>query len=373
MKKVAGLIINSSNQLDLDELVQHRSIHTIPIGGKFRLIDFSLSNLVNMTRDLYVGVIGSYNYRSLIDHLKQGQDWNLSRKSNDLLILQGDRSTKVSQFSRISVQDFIDNKGFFEKLSDNIEQIVISGTNIIGNIDMAKALEEHKENEAEITMLYKKGYQGEISNKEIRLTVEDHDVKKLLYGQGDDCDSGRDVFVDSLVINKDKFMNMLKEAEHRGVVDFIELIEQCIGQCKVKAYSVPGYVKIINSLQSYYECSMDLLKSDVYKELFKQERKIYTKSKDNHPTVYGTDAKVKNAFVASGAVVNGSLETSIVFRNAKIGKGAKIKNSIIMQGAKVEDDAVVVNAIVDKNAVVHSGEFITSSTKEPILIKRRKR
>lgn len=369
MKKIAGVIINSSNQLDLDALVNHRSIHTIPIGGKYRLIDFPLSNLVNMEQDLYVGVVGSYNYRSLVDHLKQGQDWNLSRKSNDLLILQGDRSAKIGQVSRISIQDFVDNREFFNKLSDDIEHIVLSGTNVVSNIDYRAILDEHEASKVDMTLLYKEQYNGEIQNKEVRLVVEGDDVKEIIYGN----DKRRDgeLFIDSLVINRSLFMQILDEAEKRGLVDFIELVDQCLNDCTVKAYNVPGYVKIINSIQAYFDCSMDLLKCDVNKELFKQERKVYTKAKDNHPTVYGKEAKVKKALVASGAIVNGTIEESIVFRNATIHEGAKIKNSVIMQGAVVEKDAVVVNAILDKNAVVKQGEFITSTTKEPILIQKR--
>lgn len=369
MKKIAGVILNSSNQLDLDALLKHRSIHTIPIGGKYRLIDFPLSNLVNMTQDLHVGVVGSYNYRSLVDHLKQGQDWNLSRKSNDLLILQGDRSAKIGQVSRISIQDFVDNHEFFNKLSDDTEHLVLSGTNVISNIDYQAILEEHERLDADITLLYKENYQGDIQNKEVRIVVEGNDVKELIYSEKKQ--SKGELFIDSLIINRKLFMMILEEAEKRGLIDFIELINLCLKDCVVKAYSVPGYVKIINSLQSYFECSMDLLTCDVNSELFKQERKVYTKSKDNHPTVYGKEAEVKKALVASGAIVNGKIEDSIVFRNATIHKGAKIKNSVIMQGAVVEEDAVVVNAILDKNAVVKKGEFITSTTKEPILVQKR--
>lgn len=369
MKKIAGVIINSSNQLDLDALVRHRSIHTIPIGGKYRLIDFPLSNLVNMAQDLYVGVIGSYNYRSVVDHLKQGQDWNLSRKSNDLLILQGDRSAKIGQVSRISIQDFVDNREFFNKLSDDVEYIVLSGTNVVSNIDLKDILAKHEADKADITLLYKKDYDGEIQNKEVRLVIENQDVKEIIYGN--EKNKKGELFIDSLIINRQLFMDILDEAEKRGLVDFVELVDQCLGDCRVRAYNVPGYVKIINSIQAYFECSMDLLKCEVNQELFKQTRKVYTKAKDNHPTVYGKHAHVRKALVASGAIVNGTVEDSIVFRNATIHEGAKIKNSVIMQGAVVEPEAVVVNAILDKNAVVKRGEFITSTTKEPILIQKR--
>lgn len=369
MKKAVGIIVNSSNQLDLDELIQYRSIHTIPFGGKYRLIDFPLSNLVNMTADLYVGVMGSYNYRSLVDHLKQGQDWNLSRKSNDLLILQGDRSAKIGRVSRISIQDFIDNSAFFHKLPDTVEHIVISGTNVIANIDMKHVIETHEGNDADVTMLYKHDYQGMIMNKEVHLDLEEGKVINIF--ENHERETSGDLFIDTLVIKKNLFMEILDEAKKRGLIDFIDLLKHCLDDCKVMGYAIPGYVKIINSIQSYYEASLELLEGDVHRELFKNERKIYTKAKDNHPTVYGKDASVKQAMVASGAVVNGTVEQSIVFRNARIEKGAKIKNSIIMQGAIVEEEAVVVNAILDKNAVVKKGQFITSSTTEPILIKRK--
>src|SRR5699024_5416407 len=154
-------------------------------------------------------------------------------------------------------------------------------------------------------------------------------------------------------------------ADRRGLIDFIELLDHCLENYQVKAYHVPGYLKLINSIESYYQCSMELLDPLIYKELFKSDRIIYTKSKDNHPAVYGKQSRVKKAFVASGSIVNGKVENSIIFRNVQIGKGTQIENSIILQGATVEENAVI------KNAVVKKGEYISSSTDEPIFITGR--
>ncbi|MFC4386901.1 glucose-1-phosphate adenylyltransferase subunit GlgD [Gracilibacillus marinus] len=369
MKRTVGIITNSSNMTNLDGLIGHRSIHTIPIGGKYRLIDFPLSNLVNLNEDIYIGVIGSYNYRSLVDHLKQGQDWNLSRKSNDLLVLQGDRSVKIAPVGRLSVQDFLDNEPFFDKLPEEVENIIISGCNIVANLEMEKILEEHQETNADITMLYKQNYQGYMLDQELFLQLENNEVKKIYYSSNKV--QNQNLFIDTFIIKRTVFLNMLREAKRRRIIDFIEIIQQCLDQIHIHSYPVSGYVKMIHSLQAYYECSMELIKCATHVELFKNQRKIYTKSKDNHPTVYGQLAKVKRAMVASGAIVNGSIEDSIVFRNTNIGHGAKVKNSIIMQGAVVGEDAVVVNAILDKNVRIRPGEFITSHTTEPILIKKR--
>lgn len=359
MKKVAGVIINSSNQFDLDHMVEHRSIHTIPIGGKYRLIDFPLSNLVNMADDLYVGVIGSYNYRSLADHIRQGQDWNLSRKSNDLHVLQGDRSAKIGQVVRIPIQDFIDNRGFFDRMTNNIKHIVISGTNIVANINLKDILKTHKQNNADVTLLYKKDYQGKIKDKEVRLNVRDDQVTGLTYN--DHAENSRNIFMDSLIINKDLFMDILREAGRRGRVDFIEMVEECLDSHRIEAYNIPGYVKLINSIDAYYECSMDMLKPEIYQELFKSPRHIYTKSKDNHPTVYGKNAKLKRAMVASGAIVKGSVENSIISRNTLISDNVKIMNSIIMQGVVVEEGAVVKDSIIAKDTIVRKDEYISNA------------
>ncbi|SDC28092.1 glucose-1-phosphate adenylyltransferase [Pelagirhabdus alkalitolerans] len=368
MKRTVGIVINSSNHLDLGQMIRNRSIHTIPIGGKYRLIDFSLSQLVNFSEDLYVGVIGSYNYRSLVDHLNQGQDWSFSRKSHDLTLLQGDKRAKIGSISRIALDDFYDNMPFFKKLPPHVDQVIISGSNIVSNINMDKVMETHRKTNADVTMLYKKDYQGEILNKEI-LIKRDQDRITNIYNRENESGEDGEVFIDHLVIKRELFDQILEEGNKRRVIDFIDLIEDNVSKLDVRGYEVESYVKIINSLNAYFECSQDMLKCQVQLELFKnKDQQIFTKSKDNHPTVYKKQALVKQSMIASGAVINGTVEKSIVFRNVVIEEGAHVKNSIIMQGTKINAGAYVENVITDKYVTIGQGEYRANHSDAPIFI-----
>lgn len=368
MRNVVGIIINSPNQSDLGELVSHRSIHTIPIGGKYRLIDFALSNMVN-SGIKNIGVIGSYLYRSLVDHLGSGEEWNLSAKSNDLAILHGGRNVKIGEITRINLQDFIDNEAFFTKISKEVENFVICGCNIVYNFDLTEALDFHKKKEADITMVFKRDYQGQILNKEVIMQTEEGMVKEIIYS-ADKRTTDANVFVDTLVIKKEILLDILENVKKTGSIDLIDIIKDNLGALRVAGYYLNGYVKIINSIKSYFDCSMDMLNLDIQKELLHSDRKIYTKAKDNHPAKYNHNSEAKNALVASGTNIKGHIENSIIFREAKIEEGAKVKNCVIMQQCIIGENSVIVNAILDKYVKIGSNKILVGTEKEPLIIKK---
>ncbi len=368
MRNVVGIIINSPNQSDLGELVSHRSIHTVPIGGKYRLIDFALSNMVNSGIN-NIGVIGSYLYRSLVDHLGSGEEWNLSEKSNDLAILHGGRNVKIGEITRINLQDFIDNEAFFTKINKEVEHFVICGCNIVYNFDLTEALDFHKKKEADITMVFKRDYQGQILNKEVILKTDYGMVKEIIYS-ADQRDTDSNVFVDTLVIKKEVLLDILQSVKMTGSIDLIDIIKDNLNALKVAGYYLNGYVKIINSIKSYFDCSMDMLDMEVQKELLHSDRKIYTKAKDNHPAKYNMHTQIKNSLVASGTNIQGQVENSIIFREAIIEEGAKVKNCVIMQQCVIGENSVVVNAVLDKYVKIGSNKILVGTVKEPLIIKK---
>ncbi len=371
MKNTVGVIINSPNQKDLDKLLVNRSIHTIPIGGKYRLIDFTLSSMINSGISK-LGVIGSYKYRSLVDHLGSGENWSLSSKSNDLSILHGGKNVKIGQITRINLQDFLDNISFFKKIPSTTEYFVISGCNIVSNMDMKKAVDYHIDNEADITMIYKKDYEGEIYNKEIALCTNDEDgkeIKDILYC-GENRDKCQNIFMDMIIINKKTFMEVLENAQKSGAIDLLDVITKNLDTFKVIGYGYEGYIRIINSINSYFDCSMDLLNVETRKRLFFGEDRVHAKSKDNHPTKYSSQSRVKNSLIASGAKIYGTVENSIVSRGVVIEQGARVKNCIIMQKCTIGSDAVVVNAVLDKYVEITNSKILVGTESKPLVIEK---
>lgn len=371
MKNTVGVIINSQNQKDLDKMLLNRSIHTVPIGGKYRLIDFTLSNMINSGISK-LGVIGSYKYRSLVDHLGKGENWNLSSKSNDLSILHGGKNVKVGQITRINLQDFLDNIAFFKKIPSTTKYFVISGCNIVSNMDMKEAVHYHIDNDADITMIYKKDYEGEIYDQEITLCTEGGDGKEItnMLHCGEEGNSCENIFMDMIIINKDTFMDILENAQQSGAIDLLDVIFKNLSSLKVIGYSYEGYIRIINSINSYFDCSMELLNPETMEKLFFGNYVIHAKSKDNHPTKYGTQSRVKNSLIASGAKIYGTVENSIVSRGVVVEPGARVKNSIVMQKCIIRSDAVLVNAILDKYVVITESKILVGTEDKPLVMEK---
>lgn len=368
MKNTVGIIINSPNQKDLIKMASHRSIHAVPFGGKYRLIDFPLSNFVNSgIRD--IGVIGTHKYRSLVDHLGTGQEWNLSKKSNDLAILHGGRNTRVGEIMRINLQDFVDNISFFKKIPSSTTEIVISGCNIISNFDFNDALEFHRNNDSDITMIYKNDYVGEILNKEVMLKLSGNRVIEV-DSMGSENIDYNSLFVDMLIIKKELLINIIEGIYDSVNLDLIDIISENINNLNIFGYELKGYVKIINSVKSYFDCSLEMLNPSIMEEIFQNEKKIFTKVKDNHPAKYSPDSKVKNSLIASGAKIYGTVENSIVFREAVVEKGAKLSNCIVMQQSVVSENTVLVNAILDKYVKVTRDKILVSTEKQPLVIQK---
>src|SRR6056297_896479 len=369
MKRLAGIIINCPNQNNLEAMTSHRSIHTVPFGGKYRLIDFPLSNFVN-SGIKKIGVIGSYKYRSLADHLGSGEDWNLSSKSNDLSILHGGKNKKIGEITRISIQDLIDNKAFFRKIADTTDHILLSNCNSIANMDVEEIFDFYKDKDADVVMVYKSNYTSDDLYKGIGVEVErDGTINKIL-NNSHECMDHFNLYAGMMFIKRRLLEDIIEDAEESGELDLIDVIESNLNRFKVYGYPMEGYLKIVNSLKSYFDASMYQLDPEIQKELFYSNRRIYTKTKDNHPTKYNDKSKVKNSIIASGSHINGTVENSIIFREATIAEGAIIRNSVIMQNCVIEKNTEIVNGILDKYVRVTEGKVLKGTEDKPLLIKK---
>ena len=369
MKRLAGIIINCPNQNNLEAMTSHRSIHTVPFGGKYRLIDFPLSNFVN-SGIKKIGVIGSYKYRSLADHLGSGEDWNLSSKSNDLSILHGGKNKKIGEITRISIQDFIDNRAFFRKISDTTDHILLSNCNSIANIDVEDIFDFYKEKDADVVMVYKPNYTSDDLYKGVAVGVKrNRKIVKILNNENENMDHFN-LYAGMMFIKLDLLEDIIEDAEESGELDLIDVVESNLDRLSVYGYPMEGYLKIVNSLKSYFDASMYLLDPEIQKELFYSNRRIYTKTKDNHPTKYNDKSKIKNSIIASGSHINGTVENSIVFREATIAEGTVIRNSVIMQNCVIEKNTEIVNGILDKYVRVTEGKVLKGTEDKPLLIKK---
>lgn len=366
---IMSVLFASGNESKLNELTLHRTTASLPYGGRYRLIDFLLSNLVNsgITR---IGIITRNNYSSLMDHIRMGRDWDLNRKNSGIAVFPPFVLNTSREVYRGKIEALNTILDFMEKAKE--EYVLISNCNIASNIDFLDVFEKHEASGSDITLLCHKG--KTTTSRRVVLSYDDNNIIDDIYLSESASPDDKMISLNIYMMRKDLLVSLVKNAYARGSFDFEkDIIFPLVAARKVSAYEVEGYSAIIDDVKTYYGESMRLLEKDVRANLFDQESKIYTKVKDSAPTVYGKTAKVKNSLIADGCVINGTVENSILFRNVKIADGAVVKNSIIMENGVVERDGSLKYAITDKNVTISESRNISGYITYPIVIVKGKK
>ena len=329
---VLGLIFSNTNEGCISQLTNKRTMASVPFGGKYRLIDFPLSNMSNAGIN-NVGIVASSHYFSLMDHVGNGNAWDLSKRKSGLTILP-----PFSGKSFDNVLETLDSlHGYIENGSE--EEVLICSTNFIANIDYQKMYYQHKKTGADVTFCYQ--YQDINNNKSYPMVAEIDDDKRI------------------------------KKLQINPPVDYRKLfLNFDLEKYKVCGYEHKGFLKTICSMQDYYNISMDLMNPEVRADLFNPERPIYTKVRDDRPSRYGFDCSVKGSLIAQGCIINGEVENCIISKGVYIGQNTKVKNSIIMQDSVIGDNATINNVIIDKDCNIAEGEQLMGAPNYPVYIEK---
>ena len=260
MQNTIGYILNIDGEnTDLNELLQHRSLSTLPFGGRYRLLDFTMSNLVNSGVN-HIGVVGSYKYSSLIDHLGTGKEWSLSRKTQNLSILAGASGVRYGDNIKVSVRDLHYNIPFLSKGS-NVKDVIICSPNLITSFDFSTAHRIHRTNNADITMIFKKVHPDfNTTDNDVFVEFEKFRVSKLNHHTGKTAEH---VFADMMIIKRDVLIDLVKKANELGEWDLMDVIDDNMDTLRVFGAPHTGYLARINNMQRFFETNMDLLNYDV--------------------------------------------------------------------------------------------------------------
>ena len=363
---IMGVVFANANEDLLPELTINRSIASVPFGGRYRIIDFALSNLVNAGISK-VGVITKENYQSLMDHIGSAKSWDLDRKNGGLYILP----PYSNALSRVYDGNIDALRGIRSFLSHSTEQyVVLYNSNSALNIDLSEMIEQHIQSAADITIAYR---HGKMPLNHYDLMAFEFDSQKrvkkvrLYENENPECDHSLGI----LVISRSLLLALIDDAasENKRVLSR-DVIMPNVETLVVKGYEFSGFSAVMDGAQSYVEASMNLLKSDVRQDLFNPERPIYTKIKDAMPTRYGVSSSVSNSLVADGCIIEGTVKNSILFRGVHIGKGATVENCIIMQGSQVGAGAELKYVTIDKAAQVGYNRELCGAPSYYIFIKK---
>jgi len=364
-----GIIFSDIYDWNMSELASHRSVAAIPFGGRYRLVDFTLSNMVNSGLNKMC-IITKSNYRSLMEHVGSGKDWDLSRKKGGILI-----------FPPYALGD---NHGLFQGRLDALKRVldyissskekyvVLSDCDMIYNINYKDVIKFHEEKNAEITAVYTKtNIDRESSIHKILYTVNEYkranDILVYPITEGE-----HNVGLNTWVINKDFLVILIYDAIAHNLKDFsYDVLAANVKTMKIYGYEYDGYYAHIDSLKSYYDNSMELLCMNKLNSLFYAKTgPIYTKIKDSPPTKYGNNADIKSSLIASGCTIEGSVYNSIIFRGVEIGKNSVVKNSILMQHTTIGENTHLDSIITDTYALVKNDRVLLGYSSCPFFIKK---
>ena len=358
MSNVLGLVFANMHDTTLGDLTKNRTMGSVMFGGRYRLIDFPLSNMVNSGIS-EVGVITKANYQSLLDHLGSAREWDLARKKGGLYILPPFGNVESTLY-RGRIEAIYGAMSFITHSS--AKYVVLTDCDVITNIDYRPIITRHIETGADITVVAHTGpyTSDDLKTATVLNTDEDNNVTSVLIQPelSGTCTCSLNMFVMSM-----EFMvDMIKDSIARGIVSFEKnILQERCNELKIKAYEYKYYFSKLNSTASYFKANMELLDPENARQIFIPKRSIYTKVSDNAPAKYDLDSIVNNSLIADGCIIEGEVQNCVLFRGVKVGKGAKVKNCILGQGTVVGDGAQMNYVITDKDVTVAPKHVITSS------------
>lgn len=365
MGNVLGLVFANMHDTTLGDMTKNRTMGSVMFGGRYRLIDFPLSNMVNSGIS-EVGVITKSNYQSLLDHLGSAREWDLARKKGGLYILPPFGNVESTLY-RGRIEALYGAMSFIKH--SRAKYVILSDCDVVTNIDYKPIVAAHIESGADITAV---AHTGVYSSDDIKTSTvfnvdADKNVTSVLINPdiSGTCTTSLNVFVMSM----DFLIETVNDAMARGNVSFERnILQEKCRELKIKIYEYDNYFSKLNSPESYFKSNMALLEPENARKLFVPKRSIYTKVSDNAPVKYDLDSKVSNSLIADGCIIEGEVENSVLFRGVKVSKGAKVKNCILMQGTVVGDNAELNYLITDKNVSICENHILTSSPQYPMYV-----
>lgn len=360
-----GIILTNFQDSYIPSLTTERTFSSIPFGAKYRLIDFSLSNMVNSGVSK-IGVVTKNNYLSLMDHIGSGKAWNLSRRRGGLTFLPPFENTVEKYNNFVQTVDSIG--GFIKNCYE--EYVIISASMNVVNFDYQQMLNAHLKNNADVTICYRNMPIGKGGDNIVLSMDSNQKVAEVLINPRT-VESGS-CMVKCAIMKKDLLLDFVADCMSRSKMDFArDVVQASVKEYRVFGYEIRGYFAQVNTIRSFFEANMDLLKPEVRAELFNMRTPIYTKVRDDMPTKYGLNSAVKNSLVSPGCVIEGEVENSIIFKGVHIAKGAKVSNCIIMQDCVIGEDTTLNYVICDKDSTITPNRMLCGIDSYPVCISKK--
>lgn len=365
MNQLHGILFAYRTDRQLRELVEHRTTASLPYAGRYRLIDFMLSNLINAgVTDM--GVVMHESYQSLLDHLGSGKDWDLSRKHGGLKLLP------PFSFARSRGGGAYRGKlealaGIYDHLkSIRQDYVLLADGDLVANLPVREIFDAHLQSGADLTAVCAAGYHGDPPVSTYFLQKEDGSVDRVLCGT--EAPAGLES-LEVYILSRELLLTLVDEGTARGMNTFGRFVlQERADSLSIRTWRFDGYVARIRTPAAYFAHSMELLRPEVRASLFDRARPIRTRDRSDPSSCYAPGAQVRGSLIADGCILEGTVENAILFRGVQVRPGAVVRNSIVMQDSVVGSDAVLDGVIADKDVTVHAGRRLAGHPSYPLVL-----
>ena len=365
--KAVGIILAGGSSTRLSTLTAKRAVAAMPLAGTYRSIDFSLSNMSNSGVGT-VAVVTQYSSRSLNIHLSSSKWWDFGRKQGGLYLLNPTITPENTNWYRGTADALIQNLDFIKERHE--PYVIIASGDGVYKMDYNAVLEQHAATGAEVTIVCKKMPKAESDRFGVLELNENGRIVSWAEKAENDSREGEKIINCGIyVIRRRHLIQMLEEAAREEKYHLVtDMIIPYLADRKIMAYMLETYWTNIASVKSYFDCNKDFLDPELRHFFFGEDPVIHTKVDDNPPAKFNSGARVSNALVAGGSIINGAVEDSVLFKKVYVGDRSLVRNCILMDDVYVGDDVVLENCIVDKKTRVANGtNLVGDPEKIPIL------
>lgn len=367
MSRAFGIVTSSGTHIKVEGMQDYRPIGAFSFLGRYRVIDFPISNMSNSGIDR-IQVYVRKKPRSLAEHLGTGRHYNINSKRGKLQLLFSETSS-ANDFYNTDINAFWENIEIIERMHQ--PYVVIAPNYMVYTQNFETLLETHIESGADITLLYHKvdNAREAYLNCDVLNLNKQKGVDSIEKNRGNKKE--RNVFMDTYIMKKELFVELIKEAKKlSSMYTLPQIVNIKCSELDVRGVAHRGYFATITDFKSYFDANLSLIDFKQATDLFDPEWPIYTRTTDSCPTQYFADAEIKNSVVANGCLIEGTVENSVIGRGCEIKKGAVVKNSVVLAHSVIGKDVHIENQVIDKWAqVVHAKEIIAEPDK-PGYVKR---
>ncbi len=370
--RAIGIILAGGNSNRLKALTQKRAVAAMPIAGSYRAIDFALSNMTNSHIEK-VAVLTQYNARSLNEHLSSSKWWNFGRKHGGLFVFPPTITANNGYWYRGTADAIAQNLDFIKKAHE--PYVVISSGDAVYRMDFNKVLEYHVEKKADITVVCKEMTSDEDASRfgmikmDDDMRIEDFEEKPMVAKSNTNT-----ISTGIYLIRRRLLIDLIEHCIEEDRYDFVnDVLIRYKNLKKIYGYKISDYWSNISTVDAYYKTNMDFLKPEVRNYFFKTYPEIYSRVTDLPPAKYNPGASVKNSLVASGGIINGTVENSILFKQVFVGNNCVIKNSIILNDVYLGDNTYIENCIVESRDTIRANTRHVGTDGVKIVIEKNER